>query len=197
MEQAQKTVSQQLYGITEQTLMRLTETSASSSRVGKRTPWATAMLAKLRRAVGSHPGTYADIWEVTLAPCGGNRRMEWALHTTLTLFALHQQGNTQSMSAEGIPFGKAVRLICQQEPAKEPGVIRRFNALITADSLEEFSHYARGIIQLMKQGGIQMDYPKFASDLFWYQLESTQNSIRMQWGRDFYQTNLNIEGEEV
>ena len=170
-------------------IMQLNAINSDGTRAGKRTPWATAMLAKLRRAVGSELGEYSDIWEVTLSECEGNGQAEWALHTALTLFALHQQGSMDSVSTEGVTFGKAVRQIYVKDSNKEQGVIRRFNALATADSLSEFAHYARGVIQLMKQEGITMDYPSFAKDLFWYQIPTVRNNIRMQWGRDFYGQN--------
>lgn len=167
-------------------ITRLNVVSANGARAGKRTPWASAMLAKLRRAVGSEPGAYPDIWEVTLCECEGEGKAEWALHTALTLFALHQQGSMESVSVDGVSFGKAVRQIYAKDNNKEQGVIRRFNALATADSLAEFAHHARGIIQLMKQEGVAMDYPSFAEDLFWYQIEKKRHGVRMQWGRDFY-----------
>ena len=37
-------------------ITRLNVVSANGARAGKRTPWASAMVAKLRRAVGSEPG---------------------------------------------------------------------------------------------------------------------------------------------
>ena len=167
-------------------ITQLNAISTHGARAGKRTPWATAMLAKLRRAVGSEPGAYPDIWEVTLCECEGDGKAEWALHTALTLFALHQQGSIESVSANSISFGKAVRQIYAKDSNKEQGVIRRFNALATADSLGEFTHHARGVIQLMKQEGIAMDYPSFVEDLFWYQIATKRDGVRMQWGRDFY-----------
>lgn len=167
-------------------ITQLNVISTHGARAGKRTPWATAMLAKLRRAVGSEPGAYPDIWEVTLCECEGDGKAEWAFHTALTLFALHQQGSIESVSANSISFGKAVRQIYAKDSNKEQGVIRRFNALATADSLGEFAHHARGVIQLMKQEGIAMDYPSFAEELFWYQIPTRRDKVRMQWGRDFY-----------
>jgi CRISPR system Cascade subunit CasB len=59
-----------------------------------------ATLARLRRGIGKTPGSLPDLWEITLSdlpealqgigeePTHG----EWAVHTALTLYALHQQG---------------------------------------------------------------------------------------------------------
>lgn len=163
---------------------------------GKRSPWATAMLAKLRRAAGTSPGQDADIWEVTLQNSDGNTKGEWAIHTALTLFALHQQGSSDSVNESGLPFGTALRTIIAQDPNKEQGVIRRFNAFATADSMEELTAHARGLVQLMKQADVKMDYPTFANDLYWYQIDSSKNNTRMKWGRDFYKTNNISEGKE-
>jgi CRISPR system Cascade subunit CasB len=59
-----------------------------------------ATLARLRRGIGKAPGSMPEIWDITLnrlpeALVGKGElpsRGEWAVHTALTLFALHQQG---------------------------------------------------------------------------------------------------------
>ena len=67
--------------------------------------WSQAMHAKLRHAVGTHPGAIPGIWEIILAnmPDSWHSRgvtpsfEVYAIHTALTLYALHCQGKDHSM----------------------------------------------------------------------------------------------------
>ena len=68
---------------------------------------------------------------------GTPSRGEWAVYLTLTLFALHQQGQERSMNQPGISLGAAVRKLADLDRDKknkdaepdESGVFRRFSAL--------------------------------------------------------------------
>jgi CRISPR system Cascade subunit CasB len=175
-------------------IMRLTM-PGSGKREGEFTAWGTAMLARLRRAAGAPPGENADIWEVTVGALpdeltGRDReRAELAVHTALTLFGIHQQGRSESVSEAGIGFGKAIRSAVAPDLANEAGVRRRFNALATAIEFTELSNHARGLIKLIRaaKGSSGFDYPRFAEELYLCQLSSeVSNRVRMGWGRDFY-----------
>lgn len=155
-----------------------------------------ATLAKLRRGIGKPPGSMPELWEVTLdglpeALCGTGDETsagEWAVHTTLTLYALHQQGKdprSHCMSQEGGTLGSSVRKLVKSEE-DEKRIKRRFDAVATADSPEECSHHLRGLIQLLKAEDISLDYPVLAEDLYWFQFSSVRDAIRLRWGRDFY-----------
>lgn len=68
----------------------------------------------------------------------------------------------------------------------ESSVLRRFNALATADSIPEVSHHLRGMIQLLRREGIPLDYPQLAEDLYQYQFVDGAPNVRLRWGRDLY-----------
>jgi CRISPR system Cascade subunit CasB len=171
-------------------------------RQGKFSSRSTAMLAKLRHAVGTAPAENVDIWEVTLGTLpddltGCDRdRSELAVHTALTLYGLHQQGTQESVSKNGISFGRAVKGLINEEHSNEAGVRRRFNALATALEFTELSYHLRGLVQLMRTNSIGFDYPRFASDLYWYQVSlESRNRVRMGWGRDFYARTIKNQDE--
>jgi CRISPR system Cascade subunit CasB len=173
-------------------IKRLTR-KGTGKRTGKFTAWGTAMLAKLRRAAGTLPGERADVWEVTVGALSdeitGNDRekAEFAIHTALTLFGLHQQSSYESVSKEGVRFGKAVKSLIAPDLSNEAGVYRRFNALATASEFTELSHHLRGLVQMMRAQSSGFDYPRFAKELYWYQLNpELYNKVRMSWARDFY-----------
>lgn len=156
-----------------------------------------ATLAKLRRGIGKEPGSLPDLWDVMLGGLPeellgkgeGPTYGEWAVHTALTLFGLHQQGKDmerQCMNSEGECLGIAVRKLAEQDSDREDAVKRRFDAAATSDSLKEFSHHLRGLVQLLKAKDIPLDYPSLAKDLYWFQISDVRDSVRLSWGRDFY-----------
>jgi CRISPR system Cascade subunit CasB len=151
------------------------------------------MLAKLRRAAGTPPGESADVWEVTLGILPSElaekdrEKAEFAVHTALTLFGVHQQGSRESVNEKNVGFGKAVKSIVAPDRSNEEGVRRRFNALATASEFTELAYHARGLVQLMRTRGSGFDYPRFAEELYRYQFSTEQRDyVRMSWGRDFY-----------
>jgi len=157
-------------------------------------PKSHAACAKLRRAIGKPPGSTPDIWDVTLqgAPDrwqsrnGGASYEEWAVHTTLTLYALHRQGKLESMSDEENSFAAAVARIILKDEGRLEATRRRFNAVATATDFTELIYHARGIIQLLKAENIRMDYPLFAQDLYVFRFPGGADKTRLQWGEDFY-----------
>ena len=162
-------------------------------RAGKFTSWGTAMLAKLRRAAGTMPVERMDVLELTayVLPNELTRedreRAVLAAHIALTLFGLHQQGSRRSVNRTGVGFGEALhRIFITSERANE-GVYRRFSAMATASDIKALSHYARDLVSLLRAKGVGFDYPRFAADLYRYQLGPEQRDrVRMQWGLDFY-----------
>lgn len=163
-----------------------------------------ATLAHLRRGVGKHPATYPVTWEATFQDLPDELKGygtqasygELAVHTALTLFAMHQQSSdlrTQLMHKEGDSIGRAMGILSRVK-AKDSkdkindAVKKRFDKLATADSLEELSNHLRGTVQLLRSEGIGLDYQKLAEQLYNFQFIESRDGIRLNWGRDFYST---------
>ena len=156
-----------------------------------------AALARLRRGIGKAPGSMPELWSVTLdglpEPLLGKGNIpspgEWAVHTALTLYALHQQGKDlkkECMNRDGESLGAAVRNLAQSDEDRESAVTRRFNAAATSDSFEEFSRHLRGLVELLKSENLPLDYPSLAEDLYRFQFPEQRDGIRLKWGQDFY-----------
>lgn len=167
-----------------------------------------AELAKLRRGIGKEPGEQPELWGILLQDMpesflgkNGPSREEWAIYLTITLYALHRQSQPGSVNLPGNTLGKAVRELAEKNAAagqdwRESSILRRFNALATADSMPEVSHHLRGMIQLMrsaKGGTVLLDYPQLAVDLYELQLELEGQQlaeqlphVRLRWGQDLY-----------
>ena len=188
--------------------------SSQISLLQRDCPWSKSMLAKLRRGVGKAPAETPDAWEITLNGLPEELQYkgrtenafvseaEWAIHTALTLYAIHQQGSSLAVSAGkadgGLSFGSAIRQMISPDGTNEESIKRRFDAVITSRDLCELSHHGRGLIQLMKTSPtlIKLDYPQFARDLYDYQFKEGRGRVRLQWGRDFYNRDMNTKKEK-
>jgi len=152
----------------------------------KEEPYSKAACAKLRRALGKSPGEAPDVWEITLYGAPEGEKSESAIHTCLTLYALHRQGKSESMSEEKIGFGTAIAKLVAIKPDSEDAIRRRFNAVATSVEFAELAHHAKGLVQLLKSNDIKMDYPHFANELFYFHLPDQRDKTRLEWGKQFY-----------
>lgn len=173
-----------------------------------------AELANLRRGIGRRPGELPELWGGFLldmpADFQGDKEPsaeEWAVYLALTLYALHQQSNeTSCMNQPGSTLGRAVRRLAEQSAAAgqdwtETSILRRFNALATAEEITEISHHLRGMIQLLRAEDIPLDYPQLAADLYGLQCRAPQAAqvpanVRLRWGQDLYR-NERTESSET
>ena len=165
---------------------------------------ARAACARLRRAVGKPLESCADIWDFTISGSpeqwnsfeGKPSREEKAVHTALTLYALHRQSKASSMSTDNVSFGSALAKLKQSKPNSEEAIKRRFNAAATSVDYTELSYHVRGLVSLLKSDDIKMDYPRFAVDLFWFQFPEYADRVRLRWGEDFYRSNDDKKGSD-
>ena len=167
-----------------------------------------AILSNLRRGVGHIPGDQPELWGVFLqdfppeleSQNGIPTQAEWAIYLALTFYALHQQGHglpENNMHQKDVRFGRAVRsLVKLGEQPEDCSVLHRFNALATAGSMPECAQHLRGIIQLLRTGGIPLDYVQLAEDLYWLQNPVTAQRVRLRWGQDYYYTPKAAEIEQ-
>lgn len=160
-----------------------------------------AMLAKLRRGAGKTPGEIPELWGIFLNGLpdemlrrnGKPTESEWAIYIALTMFALHQQGSSESVHKNGISFGKAVSML-MSEPSDDERqrVLRRFGPAVTAKDMYELSHHMRCLIELMRNMGIKLDYVMLAKDIYDFQFNEGKKKVQLRWGQDFY---YNEKGE--
>ena len=161
-----------------------------------------AARAHLRSAAGREVGDVPAIWSYTLdsgsekelgqKPTGGER----AVHTALTLWALHQGSNDAPMNStwkHERTIGASVRrLACSdmggRERAEEHPVYKRLCAMIAAPTFESLTVHARGLVSMFGSAEIPMDYGRFAADLYNWQKPERRAGVLRQWGRDFART---------
>lgn len=158
-----------------------------------RRPDGLEVLARLRRGAGKELSDVPELMAYTLdgIPAEdfqgeGPTRAERAVHTALTLYAVHQQSRRQPMHVPGRSFGAALRELRRRPPSEE-AVRRRFEALATAETPAEAVYHARGLITQLRAYDIALDYGTFTDDLIGLQGRGA-GRVRLQWGRDFYRT---------
>jgi CRISPR system Cascade subunit CasB len=100
------------------------------------------------------------------------------------------------MSRQGERLGIAVRRLVRSDE-DEQRIKRRFDAAVTAQSLAEFSYHLRGLVQLLKAADIPLDYPQLTAELFWLQFPDVRDSVRLNWGRDFYRVQEDSARNEI
>lgn len=163
-------------------------------------------LALLRRGIGKKPGEIPELWgmflcnlpEALMGKDGSPSYAEWAVYTTLTLFALHQQGHQELMNVEGeeCRLGRAVQKLVQNEEAEE-NIRLKLSLVARSDDMTELSYHLKTIVKLLGNSDIKLDYVDLAEDLYWFQFEEYADKIRLKWGQDFYRNNKMYEsGEE-
>lgn len=152
---------------------------------------ARAALAKLRRGVNADPGEIPDIWDYTHvndvpdSTSDDPTPEETAVHITMTLYAVHQQSRSGPMYKPGFGFGRAARELIGRED-ENPSARTRFNALVTASTIDELRSHLRSFVQLLRSKDIGFDYAALADDLVMFLRAGGDKKVRRRWSRDFY-----------
>ena len=175
-----------LYKVTSRIIFKMDKSLESSET--------KAILSRLRNSIGRDITETIAIWPLMFEEIPSNylsidgkpTYQESAILAALQLYALHQQGNRQSVNAStGESVGKALHEIRDLD---NPALDQRFNALITSGNFEEMIVHLRHLISILKQKmDTKIDYAKLADDFYWYQItRESANRMRMRWGQDYY-----------
>ncbi|HOQ62902.1 MAG TPA: type I-E CRISPR-associated protein Cse2/CasB [Clostridia bacterium] len=165
------------------------------------TPSGKAMLANLRNSIGKPLTESIAIWpllfdhlpEEFLSRGPALSKKEIAILSTLQLYALYRQGKkapvSQGAKEEKPPnIGRSLNALRTGDNTVSTD--RRFNALVTAATYDEFSHHLRQMINLLKSktsGETDIDFGKLAQDLYGF-LTGKDESIRLNWARAYYRS---------
>lgn len=188
--------NQSVYSATSQIINNLSHLLDSSS--GK------ALLANLRNSINRPLSETIDIWPILfenlpesfLGNGGRLTKEEEAILTTLQLYAIHQQGNSDSVLGSGGRWdniGNSLKSL--READNSLAIDRRYNAMITSSTYEELIHHLRQLIRLLKsKSEVKVNYPKLAEDLYWF-LRGYEEKVRLKWARSYYSAKQMNKGE--
>ena len=147
-------------------------------------------LAALRKGVSRSPGELPEIWELTEVPPpehAGDAPTgeEIAVHTAMTLYAVHQQSRTEPMFRPGIGLGSAAHDLVGRDE-ENPSARARFNALVTSTTVAELHHHLRSFVSLLRARGIALDHAMLADDIFRFQQPGGAKKVRLNWAHQYY-----------
>ena len=147
-------------------------------------------LAALRKGASRSPGELPEIWELTRVevPDGAGDAPTWeeiAVHTAMTLYAVHQQSRTEPMFRPGIGLGSAAHDLVGRDE-ENPSARARFNALVTSTTVAELRHHLRGFVSLLRARGIALDHAMLADDVLRFQQPGGARSVRLNWARQYH-----------
>ncbi len=96
-----------------------------------------------------------------------------------------------------ISFGNAVSMLAENEDDQQR-IINRLNVVAVSVTQEDISHNMRGIIQLLKNKDIKLDYARLAKELYLFGSDEYSFKVKLSWARDFYRCrdNKKDEGED-
>ena len=147
-------------------------------------------LAALRKGVSRSPGELPEIWELTRVevPDGAGDAPTWeeiAVHTAMTLYAVHQQSRTEPMFSPGVGLGSAAHDLVGRDE-QNPSARARFNALVTSTTVAELHHHLRSFVSLLRARGIALDHAMLADDIFRFQQPGGAKKVRLNWAHQYY-----------
>lgn len=147
-------------------------------------------LAALRKGASRSPGELPEIWELTEVPppeSAGDAPTpeEIAVHTAMTLYAVHQQSRTEPVFRPGVGLGSAAHDLVGRDE-ENPSARARFNALVTSTTVAELRHHLRGFVSLLRARGIALDHAMLADDVLRFQQPGGARSVRLNWARQYY-----------
>lgn len=168
-----------------------------------------ARLAQLRKGLGKIPGDEPNLFgillqempESFLSNTGEPTKEEWACYIALTLYAKHQQGkniNDNNMNTfEHVSLGTAMRLLAlkQGDNNAMKRIQKKYKSLGEALDIKALAYYLRGIISLLSNKTIKLNYALLAADLYEIQFEESKSKVILRWGQDLYKVKKEEEKE--
>jgi CRISPR system Cascade subunit CasB len=155
---------------------------------------AGAVLATLRTGVGRSPGDVSGLWRHyrvvvpdAVAARGIIHSDLAAEHAALTLFAVHQQSQDARMHRDGSLLGASLRALCNAAFKDNPDALdRRVNAAAATDSVKELTVHLRGLVRLLRDQHIPLDYTALVQDLADWHHPVARGYVRRRWGAQYY-----------
>ena len=169
---------------------RLSGESGLQNRYLHNEAQARGQMAALRGAIAREPGEVPEVWELTQVKVPDNAgdaptREEIAVHTAMTLYAVHQQSRTAPMFRPGVGLGRAARELVGRDE-ENPSAQKRFNALVTSTTVAELRHHLRGFVSQLRARDIALDHAMLADDITRFQRPNGAKQVRLAWARQYY-----------
>ncbi len=160
-------------------------------------------LSAMRRGAGREAGSVPEMWRFYSVPSDGL----WASpalvaeHHCLVMFGFHQQSQDRLVHQSGLTIGKALRRLRRSERFRDrtEALDARVAAAATATSVDEVASHLRGLIALLRDEGIPLDYTGLWRDLRSWGRPGEAERVRRSWGRDYFSwgDGPDVVGDEI
>lgn len=143
----------------------------------------------LTESIDLLPLLFRYLPEDFLSSDGKLSQEEKAIVTTIQLYALHQQAESDSVllsddAEKWKNFGYSLSFLRKGEDSLAAD--RRFNTMITSSTFEELSHHMRQMIKLLKsKTDAKVNYPKLSGDLYKF-LAGYGEEVKFSWASRYY-----------
>lgn len=162
-----------------------------------------AILAAIRNTSGKSLESAVGIWQflfenLPAEMLGTGRKATYeenSIYTMLQLYAISKQGSSKIVVSDEKAgnIGASLRgLRSESSDASD----RRFNAMMNAQSFEEFTMHLRHLVKIAKaKGNLSINFPQLANDLYWYQNGQARN-VCFSWAREYFFINNKFSEEK-
>lgn len=152
-------------------------------------------LAAIRHSTGKDLSEALSVWPLLfeslptsfLSKLDKPTYEENAIFYMLQIYAVCRQGAVRNVAADSSfngSLGKSLSAGRNENNTKT--MDRRFNAMISADSLNGFVYYLRQLVkQVSAKNSMVINFAKLANDLYWYQ-KGSKMKICFRWATDYY-----------
>lgn len=156
-----------------------------------------ALLAALRNSIGKPLAKAREVWpflfehlpESFLSCTAKPTYEENAIFTTLQIYAICEQGMSHSTKCDEKyrgSMGKSLSTGRSSDSEKNKALDRRFNAMITASTYDEFVYHLRQMVRIVRsKATMTINFSKLAEDLYRYQ-KNGQSGVCFRWATDYY-----------
>lgn len=123
-------------------------------------------------------------------------RAEQAVHTALTMYAVHQQSRRERQHVRGVGLGEATQKLARQRASvdavgglDEP-TVQRLHRVSMAQTPTLRADALRALVTLMRSAHppVGLDYGRLAEDLFWLQFPGATSQVHLRWGRGLHRS---------
>lgn len=149
-------------------------------------------IALLRRSVYAQPGTVPAMWRLhrvalpaRVAASGFDNPYTTAEHHALTLFGMHQTGQSVSMHKAGHGLGRALgRLSAEIGAPRTEKLLTRFT---TAWSVDGVARNLRTFVPLLAKHKIGMDYSQLLDHFYFWQRGVSGRRVALRaWAGQYF-----------
>lgn len=144
-------------------------------------------LAAMRAGLGRPVGTVPALWPFYVSPSNGSITVNLeAEHAALSLFGLHQQGQSRPMHRRGVKVGAALRALRDSGRFSEEAVDRRVAAAANATSVPALLYRLRGLVTQLRTVGAPLDYDELLRNIRDWHYPVGRQHVRRSWGLTYY-----------